>query len=134
MKINEINKNLYELAFIQNGEFGYHEDNWKPSIDEREIEEMCGDENGNYIPATPLGYRDYAKSRAQGLRNIFDQHPYVDLTNDKLHHIKREDEVIKMYDKIKIDGNKEFIVTGDTDEMYFLVSEDDKMFCVQYEK
>lgn len=134
MKINEINKKLYELAFIQNGEFGYNEDNWKPSIDEREIEEMCENEDGNYVPATPLGYRDYTKSRIQGLRNIFDQHPYVDLTDDKLHHIKREDEIIKMYDKIRIDGNKEFIVTGDTDEMYFLVSEDDKMFCVQYEK
>ena len=25
MEINEINKQLYESAFIQNGEYGYHE-------------------------------------------------------------------------------------------------------------
>ena len=53
MKVNEINKTLYEIAFIQNGEYGYNENNWKPSIDENEIEEMCGDDDGNYIAATP---------------------------------------------------------------------------------
>ena len=67
MEINEINKRLYELAFIQNGEYGYHDNNtWKPSIDEMEIEEHCEDEDGHYVPATPLGYRDYKLSRIQG--------------------------------------------------------------------
>ena len=70
MKVNEINKALYEIAFIQNGEYGYHENNWNPSIDERDIETMCDDGEGNYVPATPLGYRDYKESRMQGLKNM----------------------------------------------------------------
>lgn len=41
MEINEINKQLYESAFIQNGEYGYHENNtWNPSINEHELDTM----------------------------------------------------------------------------------------------
>lgn len=137
MEINKINKELYELAFIQNGEFGYHENNWKPSINENEIDTMCENEDGIYVPATPLGYRDYKKSRAQGLQNIFDQYPSVDLTNDKYHHIKRNSGEIKLYDKIKVDVNdeiKEFIVIGDVEDMYFVVSAEDKLYSIAYEK
>lgn len=133
MKVNEINKDLYEIAFIQNGEYGYHENNWKPSIDENEIEEMCGDDEGNYTPATPLGYRDYKESRKQGLKNIFDQYPAVDLTNDKLYNIKREDDLLKQYDKIKTD-NGEFIVINDTEDKFFVVNPDNKTFYVEYVK
>ena len=133
MKVNEINKDLYEIAFIQNGEYGYHENNWKPSIDENEIEEMCEDEYGNYTPATPLGYRDYKESRIQGLKNIFDQYPAVDLTNDKLHNIKREDDLLKQYDKIKTD-NGEFIIVNDNEDKFFIVNPDNKIFYVEYVK
>ena len=53
MEINEINKQLYESAFIQNGEFGYHSNNtWKPSIDERELDTMCCGDGDKYVPAT----------------------------------------------------------------------------------
>ena len=49
MEINEINKQLYESAFIQNGEFGYHSNNtWKPSIDERELDTMCCGDGDKY--------------------------------------------------------------------------------------
>jgi hypothetical protein len=134
MKVNEINKALYEIAFIQNGEYGYHENNWNPSIDEREIDTMCGDDGeGNYVPATPLGYRDYKESRMQGLKNIFDQYPSVDLTNDKLHNIKREDDLLKKYDKIKTDKG-EFIVVNDTEDKFFIVNQDNKTFYVEYVK
>lgn len=132
MQINEINKELYESAFIQNGEYGYHENAWKPSIDEREIDTMCEDEDGNYVPATPLGYRDYKISRKQGLENIFSQNPCVDLTpDDKLHNVRREDNTIRQYDKIKYNDNF-FIVVGDDEEKFYVVNPDNKLFCVKY--
>lgn len=134
MEINENNKKLYELAFISNGEFGYADDSWKPSIDEREISEMCQGEDGKYYPATPLGYRDYKESRLVGLKNIFDQVPCVDLTNDKFHHLKREDNVIKLYDKIKINEDEFFIVCGDDDDKYYVVNDTNHIYCVKYEK
>lgn len=133
MEINEINKRLYESAFIQNGEYGYHENSWKPSIDEREIHEMCGDEDGNYVPATPLGYRDYKESRLVGLKNILDQVPCVDLTNDKLHELKREDNTIKQYDKIKTDKG-DFVVVGDDENMFYVVGGDNHLYYVEYVK
>ena len=70
MEINEVNKKLYESAFVSDGTFG-DLDNWKPDIDERLIEESTEDENGNWIPATPLGYRDYKLSREEGLNTVF---------------------------------------------------------------
>lgn len=133
MKVNETNKSLYEIAFIQNGEYGYHENNWKSSIDENEIEEMFGDDEGNYTPATPFGYRDYKESRMQGLKNIFDQYPAVYITNDKLHNLKREENEIKQYDKIKTDKG-EFIVTGDDEEKFFVVNSENKTYYVDYKK
>lgn len=131
MEINNINKKLYELAFIQNGEYGYHEDAWKPSINENEISEMCCDENGNYIPATPLGYRDYKISRLQGLKNILDQHPFIDLNDDKHYNVKRNTNIIKLYDKVKI-NNEFFVVVGDTKESYFVANEEGKCYYVDY--
>ena len=128
MEINEINKQLYESAFIQNGEFGYHSNNtWKPSIDERELDTMCYGDDGKYVPATPLGYRDYTESRLIGIKNILDQVPCVDLTNDKLHELKREDNIIKQYDKIKTDKG-DFVVTCDDE------NRENHLFCVEYVK
>ena len=132
MEVNEINKKLYESAFIENGEFGYHGTTWKPDIDEREIMEFCEDEEGNYKPATPLGYRDYGESRLIGLKNIFDQFPSIDLTEDRFHHLKREEAEIKRYDKIKTDVG-EFVVTGDDETNYYVVNQDGKLFSVEYE-
>lgn len=132
MEVNEINKGLYDSAFIENGEFGYHGATWKPDIDEREIQEYCEDEEGNYKPATPLGYRDYGESRLIGIKNILDQYPAVDLTNDKFHHLKREEAGIKRYDKIKTDVG-DFIVTGDDETNYYVVNLEGKLFSVEYE-
>ena len=133
MEINEINKQLYESAFIQNGEYGYHENIWKPSIDEREIDTMCEGDDGNYVPATPLGYRDYAESRLVGLKNILDQVPCVDLTNDRLHNLKREDNIIKQYDKIKTDKG-DFVVVGDDENMFYVVDGNNHLYYVEYVK
>lgn len=134
MEINETNKKLYESAFIENGEYGYHGATWNPDIDEREIETMCGpDTGGNYVPATPLGYRDYSISRLAGLKNILDQVPFVDLTDDKLHHLKREDNTIRKYDKIRTGGG-DFVVTGDSEDYYYVVDEENKQFYVEWEK
>ena len=122
MEINETNKALYEKAFIGSGDqYDNGVYSWKPSIDEREIEEWCGDEEGHYIPATPLGYRDYILSRAEGLLNILNQPDFVDLTDDRLHHIKREDNVIRQYDRIMTDSG-EFVVTGDDEGQFFVIA------------
>ena len=131
MKINYINKELYELAFIQNGEFGYSKDNWKPSIDETQISELERDEN-RYSPATPLGYRDYKISRLQGLQNIFDQYPFLDLT-DIYHDIKRSNNIIKLYDKVKINDSF-YIVVGDNVDCYFVVDKENRVYSVKYLK
>ena len=144
MEINEKNKALYEKAFIGDGECTLYELSWKPSIDEREIEEWSGDDEGNWIPATPLGYRNYIISRAEGLKNILGQEDFVDLTDDKLHHIKREDNVIKLYDRIKTDSG-EFVVTGDDENKFFVIAVSEDInpdtntnnmaaFYVEYEK
>lgn len=136
MKTNKRNKKFYELAFIENGEFGYGLKPWKPSIDERKCSDMtCGPtESGKWIPATPCGYRDYSTSRKIGLQNIFDQYPSVKLDNDRYHHIKRKDDTIKLYDKIRIDEGREFVVVGDDEDKYYIVDKDDKLYCVDYEK
>lgn len=131
MEINYINKELYELAFIQNGEFGYSKDNWKPSIDETQISELESNENG-YFPATPLGYRDYKISRLQGLQNIFDQYPFLDLT-DIHHDIKRSNNIIKLYDKVKINDSF-YIVVGDNVDCYFVVDKENRVYSVKYLK
>ena len=144
MEINEKNKALYEKAFIGDGEYTLYELSWKPSIDEREIEEWSGDDEGNWIPATPFGYRNYIISRAEGLKNILGQEDFVDLTDDKLHHIKREDNVIKLYDRIKTDSG-EFVVTGDDENKFFVIAVSEDInpdtntnnmaaFYVEYEK
>lgn len=144
MEINEKNKALYEKAFIGDGEYTLYELSWKPSIDEREIEDWSGDDEGNCIPATPFGYRNYIISRAEGLKNILGQEDFVDLTDDKLHHIKREDNVIKLYDRIKTDSG-EFVVTGDDENKFFVIAVSEDInpdtntnnmaaFYVEYEK
>lgn len=136
MQINQINKELYERAFIQNGEYGYHENaTWTPSIDEREIEAMCEGEDGHYVPATPLGWRDYSICRRQGLENIFSQYPCVDLSeDDKLHKVRRADNTIRLYDKIKRDEDDFYVVVGDDEDKFFVVNPEGNLFCVSYLK
>ena len=135
MKVNETNKALYEAAFITGGEYAsaIQEPSWKPSIDENQIEEWQGDNKGNYVPATPLGYRDYKESRLEGLKNILAQEEYVDLTDNRLHNLKREDEIIKQYDKINTD-NGEFVVTGDDEDIFYVVNVENNKYYVEYIK
>ena len=132
MEINEVNKKLYESAFVSDGTFG-DLDNWKPDIDERLIEESCEDENGNWVPATPLGYRDYKLSREEGIRNIiYNADAARTFTYEDAHHIKRTDNIIKKYDKITIDGTG-YVVTGDDEYNYYIVNEEDQRYYISYE-
>ena len=85
MEINEVNKKLYESSFVSDGTFG-DLDNWKPDIDERLIEESCEDENGNWVPATPLGYRDYKLSREEGIFPSSGEY-FIRAPNGALRHI-----------------------------------------------
>ena len=132
MEINEVNKKLYESAFISDGTFG-DLDNWKPDIDESLVEESIADENGNWIPATPLGYRDYKLSRKEGLDTIFHKSvPSRVFTLEDAYNIKREDNIIKKYDLITIDKNN-YIVVSDDESMFYVVNEDDHEFYIEYQ-
>lgn len=132
MEINEVNKKLYESAFISDGTFG-DLNNWKPDIDESLVEESIADENGNWIPATPLGYRDYKLSRKEGLDTIFHKSvPSRVFTLEDAYNIKREDNIIKKYDLITIDKSN-YIVVGDDVTMFYVVNEDDHEFYIEYQ-
>ena len=131
MEINEVNKKLYESAFVSDGTFG-DLDNWKPDIDERLIEESSEDENGNWIPATPLGYRDYKLSREEGLNTVFYESVSSRIfTHEGVHNIKREDNIIKKYDLITIDKSN-YIVTGDDETRFYVVDKDDHKYYIEY--
>ena len=132
MEINEVNKKLYESAFVSDGTLG-DLNNWKPDIDERLIEESTEDENGNWIPATPLGYRDYKLSREEGLNTIFyESVPSRVFTLEDAHNIKREDNIIKKYDLITIDKSN-YIVVGDDEAKFYIVDKDDHMYYIEYQ-
>ena len=132
MEINEVNKKLYESAFISDGTFG-DLDNWKPDIDESLVEESIADENGNWIPATPLGYRDYKLSRKEGLDTVFHKSvPSRVFTLEDAYNIKREDYIIKKYDLITI-YKSNYIVVGDDVTMFYVVNEDDHEFYIEYQ-
>lgn len=132
MEINEVNKKLYESAFVSDGTFG-DLDNWKPDIDERMIEESCEDEDGNWTPATPLGFRDYKLSREEGLNTVFyESVPSRTFTSEDVHNIKREDNIIKKYDLITIDKNN-YIVTGDDETRFYVVDKDDHKYYIEYQ-
>ena len=132
MEINEVNKKLYESAFISDGTFG-DLNNWKPDIDESLVEESIADENGNWIPATPLGYRDYKLSSKEGLDTIFHKSvPSRVFTLEDAYNIKREDNIIKKYDLITIDKNN-YIVVSDDESMFYVVNEDDHTFYIEYQ-
>ena len=132
MEINEVIKKLYESAFVSDGTLG-DLNNWKPDIDERLIEESTEDENGNWIPATPLGYRDYKLSRKVGLNTIFyESVPSRVFTLEDAHNIKREDNIIKKYDLITIDESN-YIVVGDDENMFYIVNEDDHKYYLEYQ-
>ena len=132
MEINEVNKKLYESAFISDGTFG-DLNNWKPDIDESLVEESIADENGNWIPATPLGYRDYKLSRKEGLGTVLHKSvPSRVFTLEDAYNIKREDNIIKKYDLITIDKSN-YIVVGDDVTMFYVVNEDDHEFYIEYQ-
>lgn len=132
MEINEVNKKLYESAFVSDGTFG-DLDNWKPDIDERLIEESCEDEDGNWIPATPLGYRSYKLSREEGLNTVFyEATPSRTFTSEDVHNIKKEDNIIKKYDLITIDKSN-YIVTGDDETRFYIVDKDDHKYYIEYQ-
>ena len=132
MKINEVNKEIYEKAFISDGTYG-DLCGWKPSINEDEIHESCEYSDGTWGPATPLGYRDYKVSRAEGLNNLFTQEPSISLTYDEAHEVTQDNVPFKQYDKITIEGT-EYIVTGENYEKdrYYLVDDKDHRFYIEY--
>ena len=132
MEINEVNKKFYESTFVSDSTFGGL-NNWKPDIDERLIEESTEDENGNWVPATPLGYRDYKLSREEGLNTIFyESVPSRVSTLEDAHNIKREDNIIKKYDLVTIDKSN-YIVVGDDENMFYIVNEDDHKYYLEYQ-
>ena len=132
MEINEVNRKLYESAFVSDGTLG-DLDGWKPDIDESLVEESIADENGNWIPATPLGYRDYKLSRKEGLDTVFHKSvPSRVFTLEDAYNIKREDNIIKKYDLITIDKSN-YIVVGDDVTMFYVVNEDDHEFYIEYQ-
>lgn len=132
MEINEVNRKLYESAFVSDGTLG-DLDGWKPDIDESLVEESIADENGNWIPATPLGYRDYKLSREEGLNTVFcESVPSRVFTLEDAHNIKREDNIIKKYDLITIDKSN-YIVVGDDENMFYIVNEDDHKYYLEYQ-
>lgn len=127
---NETNKKLYEDAFISNGEYG-DLNNWKPDIDERLIEEHC-EIDGKYVPATPLGYRDYLESRKEGIKAILAQEPVHMLTKEEAHEPEIKDALAK-YDKIII-GEKPYVVTAIDEDRYFVVDDELHMYYLEYQK
>ena len=132
MEINEVNKKLYESAFVYDGTLG-DLNNWKPDIDERLIEESTKDENGNWVPATPLGYRNYKISREEGLNTVFyESVPSRVFTLEDVHNIKREDNIIKKYDLVTIDKSN-YIVIGDDETRFYVVDKDDHMYYIEYQ-
>ena len=132
MENNEVNKKLYEGAFVSDGTFG-ELNNWKPDIDERLIEESTEDENGNWVPATPLGYRNYKISREEGLNTVFyESVPSKVFTLEDAHNIKREDNIIKKYDLVTIDKSN-YIVIGDDETRFYVVDKDDHMYYIEYQ-
>lgn len=132
MEINEVNKKLYESAFVYDGTLG-DLNNWNPDIDERLIEESTEDENGNWVPATPLGYRNYKISRGEGLNTVFyESVPSRVFTLEDAHNIKREDNIIKKYDLVTIDKSN-YIVIGDDETRFYVVDKDDHMYYIEYQ-
>ena len=132
MEINEENKKLYESAFVYDGTLG-DLNNWNPDIDERLIEESTEDENGNWVPATPLGYRNYKISRGEGLNTVFyESVPSRVFTLEDAHNIKREDNIIKKYDLVTIDKSN-YIVIGDDETRFYVVDKDDHMYYIEYQ-
>lgn len=132
MEINEVNRKLYESAFVSDGTLG-DLDGWKPDIDESLVEESIADENGNWIPATPLGYRNYKISREEGLNTVFyESVPSRVFTLEDAHNIKREDNIIKKYDLITIDKSN-YIVVGDDENMFYVVDKDDNNYYIEYQ-
>lgn len=131
MEINEVNKKIYEDSFVSDDEYG-DLNNWKPDIDERLIEESCQDENGSWCPATPLGYRDYKLSREEGIRNIiYNTDASRAFTYEDAHNIRKEDNIIKKYDKITID-NKPYVVTGEDVNCFYIINENKHLYYIEY--
>ena len=134
MEINEYNKQLYEKAFILNGEYAIHTPSWKPDIDERNIEESCEGPDGKWMPATPLGYRDYSISRLEGLKNIFEQTKCsCEFHDESFREIKRSGNKLQKDDHIWI-YESHYIVVGEDENCYYVVDGEGHQFYVDYEK
>lgn len=133
MEINDCNKQIYEKAFILNGEYALHTPTWKPDIDERNIEESCEGPDGKWVPATPLGYRDYSISRLEGLKNILEQTlPVIEFSDESFREIKCADNKLQKYDHIRI-YESHYIVVGDSENCYYIVDREGNQFYVDYE-
>jgi len=131
MEINEKNKKLYEDAFVSDGTYSVC-NSWKPSIDERCIEDFISDDDEKWVPATPLGYRDYKVSRLEGINNILSQSSCAcKFTYEESHDIKRNDNLFKQYDMINIDDT-DYVVSGDDEEKFFIINKDGNSFYINY--
>lgn len=133
MEINDCNKQIYESAFIGDGEYTLYELSWKPDIDERNIEESCEGPDEKWVPATPLGYRDYSISRLEGLKNIFEQTKCnCEFQDESFREIKRSDNKLQKYDHIRI-YESHYVVVGDSENCYYIVDREGNQFYVDYE-
>lgn len=132
MEINECNKQIYEKAFILNGEYAIHTPSWKPDIDERNIEESCEGPDGKWMPATPLGYRDYSISRIEGLKNIIEQTKCnCEFQDESFREIKRSDNKLQKYDHICI-YESHYVVVGEDENCYYIVDKENNQYYVHY--
>lgn len=130
--VNEANKKLYEGAFIANGEFPVTDaDGWKPDIDECLIDDHC-EIDGKYVPATPLGYRDYLESRKEGIKAIINNGIAHHVTKDAAHDPEIVGAVEK-YDEIIIDG-KPYVVTAIDEDRYYVVDDELHNYYLEYNK
>lgn len=106
--INERNKALYDKAFVS----------WRdiPMIDRSNVEDWTQSKEGNYIPATAIGERDYMEAHLEGLQNIFKSSfkvPFFLL--EMLNSWTLDSCPVKLYDNIHI-GDKDVIVTKITNK------------------
>ena len=129
MKINEINEVIYKQCFT-----GWHN---SCSIDESEIDTHTSytNENGEeiWIPATPLGCRDYLESRKEGIEKIIDHTPALTFDLDYLYTLKKGEEPFKLYDHLSIpDTEKDFVVSAEKEDRFFIVDRDNHLYYIEY--
>lgn len=129
MKTNEFNEVIYKKCFT-----GW---NIPCSIDESDVDNYCNkiNENGEeiWIPATPLGCRDYLESRKEGIEKIIDYTPALTFDLDHLHTLKKGEEPFKLYDHLSIpDTEKDFVVSAEKEDRFFIVDRDNHLYYIEY--